>query len=355
MNGPANTVISGERSTVDAVAAGFAARGARVKPLRVSHAFHSPLVEPMLDDFEREVSSVNFEAPRVMLVSNLTGGLADLTVIGRAAYWREHLRRKVQFANSIRALAAQGITHFIEVSPHPVLLSMGSECVQDGQWLPTMREGQSAWSTLLESIQLLYCAGVEIDWRAFDSATRRRRVRLPTYPFRRKRQWLDFIGPPRSPPISSVARWKRLTNSLDREALRGPLDLNAQSYPAKWDCLARLTSAYAIPTFKEVGLFGRSAERHSLDSVMSTAGIGATYRHLIQRWLELLVKCSVLRAEGSSFVADRPLPDPELPALWREADALFADNRLLLDYVRNCASILGAVLRGRKSARDLVP
>ena len=131
--------------------------------------------------------------------------------------------------------------------------------------------------------------------------------------------------------------------------MRGPLDLNAQSYPAKWDCLARLTSAYAIQTFREVGLFGRSAERHSLNSVMSTASIGANYRHLIQRWLESLVKCSVLRAEGSSFVADRPLPDPELPALWREADALFADNRPLLDYVRNCASILGAVLRGRES------
>ena len=211
VNGPANTVISGERSAVDAVAASFVARGARVKPLRVSHAFHSPLVEPMLDAFEREVSSVNFEAPRVMLVSNLTGGLADLTVIGRAAYWREHLRRKVRFADSIQALAAQGITHFIEVSPHPVLLSMGAECVQDGQWLPTMRDGQSAWSTLLESVQLLYCAGVEIDWRAFDSATSRRRVRLPTYPFRRKRQWLDFIGAPQSPPISSVARWERLT------------------------------------------------------------------------------------------------------------------------------------------------
>jgi acyl transferase domain-containing protein/SAM-dependent methyltransferase len=349
VNGPANTVISGERCTVDAVAADFSARGARVKPLRVSHAFHSPLVEPMLDAFEREVSSVEFEAPRLMLASGLTGSLADQTVIGRAAYWREHLRQKVRFADSIRALAAQGITHFVEVSPHPVLLGMGSECVQGGQWLPSMREGQSAWSTLLESVQLLYRAGAEIDWRALDGGASRRRVRLPTYPFRRKRQWLDAIGTPQSPPIGSVARWERLTSALDREALRGPLDLDPRSYPAKWGCLARLTSAHAIQIFREAGLFGRSAERHSLDSVMSTARIGATYRRLVRRWLESLVECGVLRAEGPSFVADQPLPDPGLPALWREADALFADNRSLLDYVRNCASILGPVLRGEES------
>ena len=349
VNGAANTVISGERVAVEAIAAGFAAQGARTKALRVSHAFHSPLMDPVLDAFEAEVSSVQFSQPRVALVSNLSGRVADLSLIGRPSYWRTHLREPVRFADSIRALAALGISHYIEMSPHPVLLSMGSECVDGGAWLPSLREGRAAWPVIVESLQALYCAGADIDWAGVDRGQGGRRVPAPGYPFQTKRHWIDASPREGAAGMNAGERWARLTASLDRQSARGPLDLNAASYPDKWDCLARLTSAHAVQTFRDVGLFGRTGERHRLDDVLTAAGISRAYRHLMQRWLEGLVGAGLLRRDGEVFEAVVPLPDPGLATLWAEAEARFADNRPMVDYVRHCGTLVADVLRGRVS------
>ena len=349
VNGPTNTVISGERKVVEALAALFSGKGSRVKPLRVSHAFHSPLVDPVLDAFEREISAVRFSEPRITLISNLSGRLADLSLIGRAAYWRDHMRQPVRFADSVRTLAQQGITHYIEMSPHPVLLGMGSECVEGGQWLPSLREGKAAWSVMFESLQSLYCDGVAVNWYGVDRGLERRRVELPTYPFRRKRHWIDAVGQHSDASPVPAGRWSRLTDAMDRQSERGPLNLNADTYPAKWDCLARMTSACAIETFKNAQLFAKAGERHTMAGVMAAAGIGDTYRHLVHRWLTRLAAQGLLRPHGEEFIADRPLPDPQLKTLWAEAEDLFSDNSPLLDYVRNCAMRAGAVLTGRES------
>ena len=349
VNGATNAVVSGERAAVEALAARFAATGARVKALRVSHAFHSPLMDPVLDAFEREISGVTFTEPRVALISNLSGRLADLALIGRAGYWRTHLREPVRFADSIRALAAQGITHYIEMSPHPVLLGMGSECVEGGQWLPSMRSAQAAWPVLAEGLQSLYGDGAEIDWHGVHRGQGVHRVAAPTYPFQRKRHWIDLAPPTQADPVDSIERWGRLTDVMDRQSERGPLGLDAASYPAKWACLARLTRAHAVQVLRDAGLFGVAGEDRTVDDVLAAAGVGASYRHLIQRWLTGLVRAGLLRANGAAFVADRPLPESGLAALWSEADELFADNRPLFDYVRHCGTLVGDVLRGRES------
>jgi acyl transferase domain-containing protein/SAM-dependent methyltransferase len=346
VNGAANAVVSGERAAVEALSARFAATGARVKALRVSHAFHSPLMDPVLDAFEREISGVTFTEPRVALISNLSGRLADLALIGHAGYWRTHLREPVRFADSIRALAAQGITHYIEMSPHPVLLGMGSECVDGGQWLPSMRNTQAAWPVLAEGLQSLYGDGTEIDWHGVHRGESVARVAAPTYPFQRKRHWIDLAP---AAQVDSGERWARLTDAMDRQSERGPLGLNAASYPAKWACLARLTRAHAVQVLRDADLFGAAGEDRTVDDVLAAASIGASYRHLIQRWLTGLVQAGLLRMNGAAFVADRPLPESGLAALWSEADALFADNRPLFDYVRHCGALVGDVLRGRES------
>ncbi|MCB1630177.1 MAG: acyltransferase domain-containing protein [Sinobacteraceae bacterium] len=349
INGETNIVISGERGAVTAIAAEFAARGARTKALRVSHAFHSPLMDPILDAFERELSGVRFAVPRRALVSNLSGRLADLGLIGRPSYWRTHLREPVRFADSIRTLAAQGITHYVEMSPHPVLLSMGSDCVDGGVWLPSLREGTAAWPVILESLQTLYADGADIDWTGFDRGQARRRVSAPGYPFQRKRYWIDASSATQTAATDSAGRWMRLTEALDHQAARGPLDLNTASYPDKWACLARLTTAHAVHTLREAGLFATAGEHHRLDGVLATTGIGTGYRHLVGRWLRALVEQGLLRQDGEVFVAAVPLPDPELAARWADAEQRFADNRPLLDYVRHCGTLVAAVLRGRES------
>jgi malonyl CoA-acyl carrier protein transacylase/SAM-dependent methyltransferase/acyl carrier protein len=350
VNGPANTVISGERAAVDALAGEFAAAGTRVTALRISHAFHSPLMDSVLDEFEREVSRVEFADPQTVLISNLSGRVADRALIGTAAYWRKHMREAVRFADSMRALAAHGITHYIEMGPHPVLIGMGSECVQGGAWLPSLREGKPAWPVMLHALQVLYCAGAPVDWQAVDGGMTRRRVALPGYPFQRKRHWVDGIGAVApAAGISGHERWQRLHKALDRQAQRGPLDLNVTTYPQKWDCLARINRGYAVQVLREAGLFTAPFERHSLDQVLTRAGILTTYRHLVGQWLERLIAVGLLRREGNDYVSDSPLPDPTLPLLWRAAEGLFGDNQPLLAYVRQCGRLLGAVLTGKES------
>jgi acyl transferase domain-containing protein/SAM-dependent methyltransferase len=350
-NGPEHFVVSGLRAAVEAALSRLEAAGVRVKMLRVPHAAHSHLVDPVLPAFRRTMETVRFEAPRIALVSNLTGTLAGLEELGHPDYWLAHMREPVRFAQSIQTLIAQGITHFVEVGPHPVLLGMGAECAPGAglEWLPSLRRDRADWSDLLESLQKLYVGGADVNWTGFDAPYSRQRVALPTYPFRRRRHWMDVVGQPAASPASAAERWSRVTTALRRQAERGPLDLNASSYPAKWDCLARLTAAHAIRTLRHAGLFARAEESRTLDEVLGAAGIGATYRHLVQRWLAQLVSRGLLHTRGLSFVAAAPLPDPGLPALWREAEHLFADNQPLLAYVRHCGELVGLVLTGAES------
>ena len=352
INGPANTVISGERVAAEEIARRFAAAGSRTKALRVSHAFHSPLVDPVLDEFEREIAGTQYAEPSLALVSNLSGRLADLALIGRSAYWRDHMRESVRFADSVRALASQGVTHCIEMSPHPVLLGMGAECLEGAEveWLPSLHRERADWTDLLAGLQRLYVCGAEVDWRGFDRGYPRKRLALPTYPFRERRHWMDIVGTPAAASgISAATRWTRVSDAARRQSEQGPLDLNVSSYPAKWDCLERITVAHAIATLRDAGLFVRARERHSLDEVLATAGIAVTYKHLMQRWLDRLVTRGLLRADGETYSGTEPLPDPGLAALWAEADRLFVDNEALLAYVRHCGSLVSPVLRGLES------
>jgi amino acid adenylation domain-containing protein/thioester reductase-like protein len=195
-NSPDNIVISGEQKAVIEVLNELSKRGIASKALTVSHAFHSPLMDPILDSFESIAHEVTFQAPRIPLISNLTGRLMEADQVPDAAYWRDHLRREVKFSAGMQSLADLGIDVFIEVGPAPVLLSMGKRCLPDSKalWLPSLRYGQEDWKMLLDSLGKLYVAGADIDWAGFDQGYTRRKVSLPNYPFDRQRYWLESSG-----------------------------------------------------------------------------------------------------------------------------------------------------------------
>ena len=172
-------------------------KGVRARPLRLSYAAHSPLVEPVLPAFRQVLETVRFQPHRVALVSNVTGALAGPD-IGQPDYWLTHMRAPVQFYGAMKTLAALGVTHCIEMGPHPVLLGMAAACLpaQRLECLPSLRQDRAAWSDLLESVQRLYVDGAEIDWDGFERDYTRRRIALPIYPFRRRRYWMDTTGAP---------------------------------------------------------------------------------------------------------------------------------------------------------------
>jgi acyl transferase domain-containing protein len=203
INGPANVVISGERTAVDAFVEQLEADGIDTRPLRTSHAFHSALLDPMLDELEQAAQTTACRLPNVPLISNLTG--QPLTSVPDADYFRRQAREPVQFAAGIGALAAAGCDAFIEMGPHTTLVDMGQRCLHGTQaaWLPSLERGKTDTQVLLGSAAALYARGVTLDWAAFDRGHDRRRVALPVYPFRHTRHWVEAPAAGAvSPPIA---------------------------------------------------------------------------------------------------------------------------------------------------------
>jgi acyl transferase domain-containing protein/NADPH:quinone reductase-like Zn-dependent oxidoreductase len=209
-NGPENTVISGGRAAVEAVVEALVARGIKVRPLAVSHAFHSPQMEPVLAPLAEAAAGVPAAPPQLPFVSNLYGRPFGAREAPDATYWCRHLREPVQFAAGMAALGELGIDTFIEVGPNPTLLGMGRRCLPGdaAAWLPSLRQGRDDWVQLLDSLAELYMRGAAVDWQGFDADYHRARLALPTYPFQRERYWPDLPRerPSRSPGASNAAR-----------------------------------------------------------------------------------------------------------------------------------------------------
>jgi acyl transferase domain-containing protein/SAM-dependent methyltransferase len=347
-NGARNTVISGERTAVERIAAGFVEQGRRATPLRVAHGFHSAMMDPVLDHFDAAIAGIRCHAPATLLVSSLTGTLAGPATLAAPGYWRRHLRETVRFAEATATLAAQGITHFIEISPHPVLLGMAAETIGHAVSVPSLRREHPAWADMLHGVQTLYADGAAIDWRGVEHGQAARRVALPTYPFQRRRHWIDVSHP----ATASKDAWHSISTTLDQEASRGPLDLHAESYPDKWRAIAKLASAQILATLHELGAFRTAGEQHTVASLLATTGILPVHTRLVTRWLDRLSASGVLRSTGTAYgVADLAAIDP-LPAVWQQVDALFEDNRELLAYIRNCTARMTEIVTGRQSALE---
>ncbi len=193
INGPVNTVISGEREAVKEIVNEFENKGTKTTFLKVSHAFHSPLMNPILNEFEKVANEINFNPAALPFVSNLTGKLIEQNELLDAKYWKEHIRQAVQFNRGMQQLDKLGVDVFLEVGPHPVLVGMGQTCLPGSKalWLPSLRRNKNDWETLLNSVASLYKAGYKIDWKGFDKGYNRNLLSIPTYPFKRERYWLE--------------------------------------------------------------------------------------------------------------------------------------------------------------------
>ncbi len=210
VNGPSSVVVSGDAAAVAEVAGGFRARGRRVRRLRVSHAFHSHRVDPVLAELGQAAAALRYGVPRVPWACGLSG---ELVAECGAGYWVRQAREPVRFADAVGTLAAQGVTVFLEIGPDGTLSALGPAALPaagaggaggdagggGGEggvvFVPVLRPGRAAPAAVVDALARAHVHGAGVDWAAVLGSGRR--VDLPTYAFQRQRYWPRPAGPGR--------------------------------------------------------------------------------------------------------------------------------------------------------------
>ncbi|MFD5429671.1 SDR family NAD(P)-dependent oxidoreductase, partial [Streptomyces sp. NPDC127084] len=187
VNGPTSVVVSGDEDAVTELVGHFE----RTTRLKVSHAFHSPLMEPMLAEFGKTAAQLTYHEPRIPVVSNVTGRLADPADLRDPEYWVRHVRETVRFHDGIQALEEAGVRTFLEIGPQAVLSGLG--CGDQAVFLAAQRRDQPEINQLITALGVLHTRGVTIDWAALFDGRGARTVDLPTYPFQHQRYWINSL------------------------------------------------------------------------------------------------------------------------------------------------------------------
>jgi acyl transferase domain-containing protein/D-arabinose 1-dehydrogenase-like Zn-dependent alcohol dehydrogenase/acyl carrier protein len=259
VNGPTAVVLSGAEDAVLELAEAWVEQGRKTKRLRVSHAFHSPLMEEMLDAFAEVARGVSYREPLIPVISNVTGQVASAGLLCDAAYWVRHVREPVRFADGARWLVDRGVRSFLEIGPDGVLSAMAQDCAAgrddrsgaadaaDLLAIPVLRDGRSEARALCEALAQAWARGATVDWtRAFTGAES---VALPTYAFQRERYWLDGESAGAAPAagrgsdLGDAGFWDAVEGG-DLDALAGELGLDAGAQRSSLDAVLPVLSAW---------------------------------------------------------------------------------------------------------------
>nr|WP_167815687.1 type I polyketide synthase [Methanocorpusculum sp. GPch4] len=210
LNSPLNVVVSGPSEGVEALCEHFLARGVQATRLPVSGAFHSPAMEPLLEEFRKHLARIPGTPPRRPLYSSLSGARVEREVC-EPSWWVRHMHEPVRFGAGLKSLAGEGVDAFLEIGPQPVLLGMGAVNLLGSShlWLPSIRPGEPEWRTLLESLATLYVRGAKVDWKAFDRPYHLPATNAPTYPWEPERHWFEAPRPPDAGHFL-VSTWKEI-------------------------------------------------------------------------------------------------------------------------------------------------
>ena len=243
VNAPESLVISGYEQELHIAEQRLMESGVSVQRLNVSHAFHSPQMHEMEEAFEAVAREIQFQPPRMRLLSSVTGRAVARDEMSHAVYWRRQVSEPVRFRQAMETLRDSDAMVFLEVGPGATLAGLGQQCIDapEALWLPSLRRKREEWAQMLDSLSQLYVYGAEINWAAFDQPYPRRRLPLPTYPFQRQRYWLPATSTPKTPsPTMQTSR------EIDDPAEQVPSDwfYEIAWQPVQWQP-ASLTEATA--------------------------------------------------------------------------------------------------------------
>ncbi|MEH1793155.1 beta-ketoacyl synthase N-terminal-like domain-containing protein [Nostoc sp.] len=364
INQPSQCVVSGSIAAVETLQNQLAAQGIECQPLHTSHAFHSQMMEPILEAFAERVKKVTLNPPKLPYISNLTGTWITVTQATNPDYYAQHLRSTVLFAQGVEKLLATPEQVLLEVGPGHTLTTLVKRHPDKASTqtiLTSVRhpqEKQSDSRVLFTTFGQLWLAGVKVDWFGFYSQDEYYRLPLPTYPFERQRYWID---PPQKaaweqlqtlPTTSQL--WTSLTQAGQNQANIRNVELNELTYLENRQWLDRLCTAYINSAFQQLRAFSNAKEKYSLENLLAQHHISPRYQQLLSRWLQILVEQGQLQQHEGLFSGLVPCSQDYIHEHLEQVRARFAASSLVdLDLVQRCGENLAAVVIGEQEPLEI--
>ncbi|WP_442948676.1 beta-ketoacyl synthase N-terminal-like domain-containing protein [Nostoc sp.] len=364
INQPSQCVVSGSIAAVETLQNQLATQGIECRRLHTSHAFHSQMMEPILEAFAERVKKVTLNPPKLPYISNLTGTWITVTQATNPEYYAQHLRSTVLFASGVEKLLATPEQVLLEVGPGHTLATLVKRHPDKATTQTVLtsvrhpQEKQSDIHVLFNTFGQLWLAGVKVDWFGFYSQDEYYRLPLPTYPFERQRYWID---PPQKaawgelqtlPPTSQL--WTSLTQAGQKQASVRNAELNELTYQQNRQWLERLCTAYINSAFQQLAAFSNPKEKYSLESLLAQCHISPRYQQLLSRWLQILVEQRQIQEHEGLFTGLMPCSQDYIHEHLEEVRARFAASSLLyLDLVQRCGENLAAIVAGEQEPLEI--
>ncbi|MCT7982348.1 acyltransferase domain-containing protein [Laspinema sp. A4] len=365
INGPGNCVVSGPVEAIQRLQQQLGDRAIECRTLHTSHAFHSPMMDPMLPTFTAAVEQVTLNPPQLPYISNVTGTWITPSQATNPDYWAQHLRQTVRFAEGLATLFEQSDWGLLEVGPGRSLTTLAKrhpDKSKDAVILSSLRhphDEQSDLNLLFTGLSELWKAGVTVDWEQFYMAQPRDRLPLPTYPFERQRYWIEpdnKVSTPRSKPSPALipAIWTGMVQAAESQSQQGLAEFENPTYVHKQQQLEALCRAYIHRTLHQLGAFQNPTESYTLSQFLEQFKILPQYEQLVARCLNALVDQGQLQQQGTQFT-QLVTYSPELFQVLRaQVRDLWADTPDYLQLVECCGDRYAAILTGTENPLNLL-
>jgi acyl transferase domain-containing protein/SAM-dependent methyltransferase/acyl carrier protein len=361
INAPNACVFSGPADALAELQRRLSSSGIEGRYLNTFHAFHSQMMEPILSRFSEATRRVSLKPPSIPLISNLTGAWMTPVEAIDSDYWVKHMRQTVRFSDGLGTLWQHADYVLLEVGPGRTLSQFSrrhpdksSQC----RVLSSLRsEGEelSDVGFYLGTLGQLWLAGVNIDWPAVSRHRRDRRVPLPTYPFERKRYWIDPVKPHVAETEGAVpGYWTPLTGAVKRQAELEIVGWDKVKQSQSRKALDDLSLAYMNLTLRRLGAFGHAADCYYPDDLLHVLRTSARYGQLLLHWFKALVAKGHLDQDSEGMLSDLiPRSVGSVEAVLQRAKSLWTQAPYVIDLVQSCGEALVDVLRGEREPLEL--
>jgi len=352
-NSPALSVVSGTLEAIESLERQLTDQGVNTRRLHTSHAFHSEMMNDILEPFMLVVKSVRLNPPQIPLISNVTGTWMTAADATNPLYWVQHLRQTVRFAEGIAALLLDQNRIFLEVGPGQTLSTLTKQQATDRVVLSSVRHPQDQQSDvafLLNTLGRLWCTGVSVDWAGFYQHEQRDRLPLPTYPFERQRYWIEApnsLTSAKTVPhwFTASERWRFLLEAGQLVAKASQID--HLTYSTNQHSLEQLSLAYINLALRGLGAFSDVNETYSGEELVERYSVIPRYQPLVSQWLQVLAEHGHLKLEQGQFSNLITCSLESVDELLATIRVEWADSPQVIDLVQKCGESLGSVITGK--------